>query len=457
MYQNSGVHAQLSCFAPLACCCFLHLYGLAVVAAAGRSSSVNVTESCQRLPSEKRTTLIVAWWGPGIRAEPGAPGQGPCRLAPCPGAEPGGSGEGPSQTASCFKSKPGSLTVTKTAHSPVAGGLQAGRKLSPEPGDMHSHTPRPHAYEQGSGSSLESAASSDSDSDLVPQLEPATSALSNCEPDLQIQCCMSASPESTASLSRLLWLQQCQLTPQQQTSLCAHQQPQTAPASSTDDIAANVSSSQGTNVGSAVSDRKANSTAGALWSCHRPQAARGYNPSTISPVWMHIGAHLKEEEQCHQADTQQIDRRSDQQDDWQNEWQGDPRVDQRDNQRDEQQDDQQHKRRDDRQDERRDDQQDDQQDGQQDDQQSTAGQDRQQLGWHDSQQDGGQNIGELQEGTQPAAKRQRQANWGDSTGAVTPQHQLLVPLPPLRFFLRSVDEITSVYQPSRPSIPPSEP
>ena len=38
--------------------------------------------SQQQLSGGKRITLIVAWWGPDMRAEPGAPGQGPCRPAP---------------------------------------------------------------------------------------------------------------------------------------------------------------------------------------------------------------------------------------------------------------------------------------------------------------------------------------------------------------------------------------
>lgn len=207
-------------------------------------------------------------------------------------------------------------------------------------------------------------------------------------------------------------------------------------ANSTVNIASRVCSSQSTEVSTAVFDRQATGTAGPQRTCQGPLAARSYSPPTISPVWLCVNPPLQEEEaRCDQTDTQQDSRQGRvqdrQQDDQQYDWHDDQSFDQ--------QDDQQHG------------EQDEQQGVQQDDQQG-----RQQHDWQDIQQNGEQDVLRLQEGCQPAAKRHKQTDQDGFRSAVTHQQQLLVPLPPLRFFLRSADEIASVYQPSRPPLVPAK-
>lgn len=47
-----------------------------------RNSAGQVSCHSDRALLERRITLIVAWWGPDIRTESGAPGTGPCRNSP---------------------------------------------------------------------------------------------------------------------------------------------------------------------------------------------------------------------------------------------------------------------------------------------------------------------------------------------------------------------------------------
>ncbi|KAL3136683.1 hypothetical protein ABBQ38_005919 [Trebouxia sp. C0009 RCD-2024] len=396
----------------------------------GKPSTLNVTDSCERHASEKRITLIVAWWGPGMRAEPGAPGQGPCRLAPYLGAGSGSPVHRPSQHASCLKTKTDSLMGAETARSSKARPpqTQASPGLKIESSGMHSNITCPHACNQKGSSSSASVTNSDSEADTISEAKPANSPLFRRGSDSDIERCTSANSETKAHMSSLLWLQQCQLAPyQQRGSHCPQQQPHMTPATNTEHVAAKMCSSQSTEVSTAVFDRQATSTAGLHLTCQGPPTARGYSPPAVSPAWLNVSPHLEEEEaRCDQTDTQQDGRQGRVQDDKQG-----------DNQ-----DNQQYHRHDDQGFTQQDDQQDDQQD-------------RRQHDWQDSRQTGEQNVLPLQEGSQPAAKPHKQNDQDGSRSPVTHQPQLLVPLPPLRFFLRSADEIAMVYQPSIPSLVPA--
>ena len=384
---------------------FLPIGGLVAVSAAGRPSNPSATEACLRHVNEKRITLIVAWWGPGIRAEPGVPGQGPCRIAPC------------------LRPMPDSLHTTETAHSPVSGQLQAGPGLRAEPSHMHIHAPQnapsPHVYEQSSSS--ESIVSSDTESDSLASSE--TSESDSCsalelaikthvdhEADSYAECGSLAVPESQATSSQLLWLRQCQLPLQQQQAvMCSHQEHQTMPASSIVDITHEVSSSQGGSSSIASFDRKAHCAAGTQRAWHEGPSARVYSPHfitrtsplqseiqsfysppTVAPVWLPV-SDQQDEQQCGQGDTQQVNKQFDQEGNQQDHWQ----------------------------------------EGLQ-----NAGQ----TDGHTDGQGEGQHWLQLQENGQPAAKRHKH------------QRQLVLPLPPLRFCVRSADEISRVYQPSRPAV-----
>lgn len=154
-------------------------------------------------------------------------------------------------------------------------------------------------------------------------------------------------------------------------------------------------------------------------------SAKGYNPPTISPVWLPVN-HLQNEKQRVDEDTQQ----------------------------NEQQDDEQDVEQDERQDDLRDDQQDDWQNYQQHNQQED-----QQDGLHHYQhddEDSRQDMLPLQEGGQPSAKRHKGEVQGVYGGAATYQQQVILPLPPLRFFVRRADEFSSVYQPRSAALVPDE-
>ena len=397
--------------------------------AAGKPSTVNVPDSCPRQGSEKRITLMVAWWGPGMRAEPGAPGQGPCRLAPSLGAEMGS----PVQGALCLKTKSNSLTAAEAADSSDARAPQA------NPGalsDMHSNITLLHACEQRSGSTSESVANSDTDSETMSETEHTTSPLASCELDSHTKRCKSPNSESNVRMnSSLLWLLQCQLAP--------HQQPHMLPAGTTASITAKVCSSQSINVSTASFDKQANSTAGLQEKCQGALSARGHRPPTVSPVWVHVSPYLGEgEERCGVTDTQQGRHQGCVQDNKQDKVQDDQQDDHSDDQGGDQQDNYS-----DLQDDQRDSRQDDERDDQQDQQQHDP---------RDSQQVDESQALHVQEGTQPAAKRHKQAEQHDCRSDVTYQQQVLVPLPPLRFFLCSADEISLVYQPRTPALTPAE-
>ena len=385
----------------------MHCEALVAVAGAGRRSDVKAAESCAEDASERRITLIVAWWGPGIRAEPGAPGQGPCRLAPRPQPEPY------------------TLATTATPQSPDMGPLPADPSLRAEPNHIV-HQDAPHS--QGHESSSESTATS--------AAESAASAASNGNSETHPACSpLLALPDTESSYSELLWLQQCKLPPhQQQAFVCPHQECHMPAATGLGDSAEQVGSAQGGNSSTAATlERKVLGAAGSQGTCHcHPAAkrdspccvspsAKGYNPPTITPVWLPV-SRLQDEKQCDEEGTQQDDQQDNQQDD-------------------------QH-----------DAQQDDQQDSEQEIEQDTQ-QGDQQDDWHDCQhgdESSRQDVLPLQEGAQPAAKRHKgEEHCGHRSAAAYQQHVLL-PLPPLRFFVRSADEISSVYQPRKVSLVPDE-
>ena len=388
-----------------------------VAAPAGRQSDVDATESCQEDASEKRITLIVAWWGPGIRAEPGAPGQGPCRSAPRP------------------KPAPNTLVRTETAQDPDPGPSRAGPTLRAGP----SHT----APQDADESSSESTATSATESDPASELEPAATATAECKSDSYPQCSpLSALPDTESSYSELRWLQQCRLLPhEQQAHTCVH--PCRAPdVTGLGDSKDEMGPSQGGDGSSALLEKKmhgANSSRGRRhWYPAAkddslpyviPSAkggstpgvtppAKGYNPPTISPVWLPVN-QLPDEKQCDGHDSQLNDQQDDQQGDW--------HESQQDNQQEED----------------RSDQPDDQKDSQKDSQHDV---------WHDGQQDeegSTQEALQLQEASQPAAKRNKMEENCDGRYAATYRQQLVLPLPPLRYFVRSPVEISSVYQPRK--------
>ena len=383
-------------------------------AGSGRRPNVSAVESCPGHASEKRVTLIVAWWGPGIRAEPGAPGQGPCRLAPHP------------------KPEPHTLTITETAQSPGPEPLPAGPSPRAEPNhSAPQHAPR----SQGHGSSSESTATSAAESGSVFEHEPAASVASHGKSEPHLACSpLSAGPYTESSYSELLWLQQCRLLPhQQQVFVCPQHDCHMPAANGLRDSADQVGPVEGGNSSTALLGRKVHSAPGSQGTClWHPAAkggsplcvspsAKGYNPPTIAPVWLPI-SHLQDEDQCDQEDTQQDDRQDDQQDDQQDALQ--------------------------------DDQVDSQQDIEQDDQQGN-----QQNGRHDYQHDdesSRQHVLPLQEGAQPTAKRHKGEEQCGYTDAATYQQHVVLPLPPLRFFVRSADEISSVYQPRTASLSVSD-
>lgn len=76
------MHAYcLTCILPMRFCPCL-LWFVSITACACLALSGVETKPT----SGKRITLVVAWWGAGMRAEPGAPGTGPCRKGPHLGA-----------------------------------------------------------------------------------------------------------------------------------------------------------------------------------------------------------------------------------------------------------------------------------------------------------------------------------------------------------------------------------
>lgn len=408
-----------------ACLLVDHLYALLVspwklvpFAAAGRRSVVSTAESCLEHTNIRRITLIVAWWGPGIRAEPGPPGLGPCRTAPR------------------LKPQPNTLAATETAPSAHPGLLQAGPGLRAKP----SHTalqdvspPQAHEERFSSDSVATSAAESDSVSALESAANSSSASNSNTPPE------SSAPTDTEPSYSQLLWLQQCQLpSHQQQAFNCPPQEDHTPGTSRLGDSAGDGDPSQpGKSSTTLVPRREAHGTNGSQGLCHRYSSAKGYSdvtstvlpsakgyhPPTISPVWLPVSA-LRQEEHCDEEDSQQGDQQNGERDhlpvDQQNYSQGSWQHSQQDHQQDDQQDDQQ----------------DAEQDGK--------------LDGQYNEEDSGQDVRPVQQGSQPAAKRHKrdQCNHRDTA---PDQQQLDLPLPPLRFFLRSANEISSVYLPRIPT------
>ena len=417
----------------------LHCEALRVnnaVAAAGRQSDVNATESCREDASEKRITLIVAWWGPGIRAEPGAPGQGPCRSAPCP------------------KPEPYTLARTGTAQSPDPGPPRAGPILRAEA----SHAaPQDAPDSQVLESSSESTATSATDSGSASEFEPGAGATADCKSGSYPECPpLSALPDTESSYSELWWLQQCQLPRHEQQADVRIHQHRTPGFTGLRDSPDEVGPKQGSDGSTALLEKKMHGAISSQETCHWYPAAKGdslphvtlpatgvsppgvttpakgYNPPTISPVWLPVN-HLPDKKQCDEERTQQDDRQDNHQDDQQGYGQNDQQGDWQDSQWANQQDNQ---------DEQRNDQQKIQQDDHRDGQPEHKG--------------SGQEVLQVQDGSQPAAKRHKGEDKCDGRYAATYQQQLVLPLPPLRFFVRSADEISSVYQPRIPSLMPCD-
>ena len=394
---------------------YLHCAPLRVshaLAAAGRQLSVNAIKSCQENAIEKRITLIVAWWGSDMRAESGAPGQGPCRSAPRP------------------KTEPNTLARIETAQSPDPGPPQAGPSLRAET----SHAaPRDAPLSQVYKSSSVSTATSAAESDSASELEPAASVTADCKSDCSL---LSAHLDTEPSHTELMWLQQCQLPSDQQASECLHQNCQMPAGSGLGDSADQVAPNQGGNSSTALLERKVHAAPGSQATCHwhpakgdsltcvAPSAKgdsppiiapseKGYNPPSISPVWLPVSL-LQNEKQCDDKATQQGGQQDYQQD------------------------------------HRQDDRQDDWQDACQDCQQGN-----QQGSLHGCQHDAEgsrQEMLPLQEGRHPAAKRHKGKEQCGHRGAATCQQQVVLPLPPLRFFVRSADEICWVYEPRTASL-----
>lgn len=142
----------------------------------GRPNASTADESShQQFSGGKRITLIVAWWGPDMRAEPGAPGQGPCRTAP-----------------SCLKS------ADKPTHLHAATSCSA--ELSP-----------PVSQTDLQLSQQQTASVSQSQTDSQTDSESCSSSDADSDSEMHSH----SSSEAIPKPSRQHWLHQCELTPQQ--------------------------------------------------------------------------------------------------------------------------------------------------------------------------------------------------------------------------------------------------
>ncbi|DBA89883.1 TPA: hypothetical protein ACH3X2_004738 [Trebouxia sp. C0005] len=256
--------------------------------------------SQQQLPDRKRITLIVAWWGADMRAEPGAPGQGPCQTAP-----------------SCLKS------ADEPTHLDVASSRSPVHSPSVSQTDLQSfqHQTASHSQSQTDLQSASESCSS-SDADSVTELRSDSSLEAIPKPS----CCH--------------WLHECRLTPQQlqhsrqqvqhalstcisgrQTAACQHQ-PQLPrhDQSSSSGHAKNHNSIQDSPDHLLCHDEAANKTCGRMihcdvrsTDCTDPCRLSEHHPVTLSPVWLPVGSLQQQDKQQPDAKRPRLNDRQDKQ------------------------------------------------------------------------------------------------------------------------------------------------
>ena len=363
----------------------------------------------------------MAWWGPGIRAESGAPGQGPCRRAPSPKDVQG---------SPARKSKPQSLGLQQLAAAPG---------LSAEPINAHDalmESPFPHVHEQpnSESASSDSGMSSGTDSEAGPHSDHDSD-----QSELQPGCSAATEPQSKRTPDNL-WVSHCQLSPhEQQRFMHLKQESQDSQGEHTTTARGRVSmlcQSQHDHDTAITLGSSLPHAAGMQQVCQ--QGPHGFNPATIAPVWLPVDEiscetkQQKQERHC-QDSLQSADQLYCLQTDQEGNGQTEQWHHQLEPHQLRQQSHQQAKDQDlqiDRQDDRQDDQQHRQQHNQQHDQQGKHQNDCQ---LHDHER------------MQPPLKRSKQDVSHDRRSFVSRlRQQAQLPLPPLHFFLQGDDEISSV-------------
>lgn len=414
-----------------------HLFSVA-----GKPEAIHTSNST-RCVGDKRTTLIVAWWGPSIRAEPGAPGQGPCRVAPSPAAVQG---------SQVKKSKQESEGLQQ---------LAAGPSLRAEPkGAGYVESPFPQVNEQSASSSActsssESGISVDNDSEVGAQSG------SEAEADSEVQsgCSSAAGPESQQTPAEHLWVSQCQLSSQQQQHFMRlKQESQGDLVTNTRGTVSTLDRNQHDHDNAITLGSRSPDAAGMQQACQ--QGPHGFNPATITPVWLPVGEigcetkQGKQEMQC--QDRQQVKGQADQLHCLQRDQQDNAQTELHSQQEFAHQPADEQGQQGDKQDNQQDSQQRAQQHGQHHGQHQHDWQHHgQHHDWQDNQQDGDEHDCQLQHDCvymQRPLKRSKQDVNHNYKSFVPRQQPVQLPLPPLRFFLQCADEISLVYLPRTTSI-----
>ena len=271
--------ALICALPPFTCASWLH---------AGNKAASTYSQQFTR----KRITLIIAWWGPGINAEPGVKGQGPCRVAPCPSAAPDTPGQDPCQIASNSKAE---LDASDS-------GL---RRAAP----LNTAAPT-YCSKEGAGS--DSAQDTIPESNLHASSEPATQSHSQPATDSLSQVhsrqgeASSLDPEIGASsvpscVSQPQWLDQCRLTQQQQQHYKQHRQTPGALGIPHQDPSVNEYPIQGIN---SVTSQSCN-TGRRLEAFSGQHGQSEFMPPTVSPVWVPVGQSAWQSSNAKQEDLQQ--------------------------------------------------------------------------------------------------------------------------------------------------------
>ena len=260
------------------------------------------------VPSEqhggaKRITLIVAWWGPGMKAEPGTPGQGPCRTAPKLRAatdrsriEEAAHASGPTMFPCPASADAADVDRISMAGIPNSDLFEAESSTCSLASRLTSSSASSSAASSASTSASSSASSSGPTSQSGSSSEDESELVSSCEHECRSESCADSftnaqsRPEAVSKSGPQLWVQQCQL--QQQRPMQHKHQQHLASATATDK---DTDKMQRAGLGNAAGLHSSNEAecpgtgkpcGASAWP--KQHKLVGYCPPTISPVWLPV-------------------------------------------------------------------------------------------------------------------------------------------------------------------------